>query len=280
MLTQIDVVHGDGLETQALALPIIGVSTKDSLIIRKVTGLSPSEMNLFIGEYSRDGGEYQGRRAGLRNVVMTIDINPNPALGETVSDLREMLYRIFLDPQVDSDHVQLVLHDEDGPKRSLFGYAETTESEIFDQETLFQVSLLCPDPYIRDLVETVLTNPNGTWVTVPFSYGGTAETGFEAEIFMSDPSPRLTIQNNAKTMIFDHQFYAGDVVRLNTNPGELHAEYTRDSVVYPLIGKLHAESPWLTLKSRTNAMSVYGLTPSETVAGVKTLKFRAAYWGM
>lgn len=280
MLTKIDVVYGDELEEEALALPIIGVTTKDSLIIRKVTGLTPSEVTLFIGENARVGGEYQGRRVGSRNVVLTIDLNPNPALGETVSGLRELLYRIFLDPSVDSDHVELVLHNEEGVRRNLYGYAETTESELFEEDTFFQVSLLCPDPFIYDLQETVLNNENGTWVTVPFTYPGTADTGFEAEIHISDVTNRLTLRNNKKTMVINHDFIGGDVVNVNTVEENWDLTYTRGGVTYPLVGKLDPESPWLTLSARRNAMSVYGATPEQTIAGVKTLKYRAAYWGV
>ena len=85
MLKQIDVVYGTEEDEQALSLPILGLTPKDSLLLRKVTGLNPPDVNLFIGDYSRDGGTYQGRRVESRNVVLTIDLNPNPALGDTVS---------------------------------------------------------------------------------------------------------------------------------------------------------------------------------------------------
>lgn len=280
MLTQIDVVYGNELGEQALALPILGVTPKESLLIRKVTGLNPPDADLFIGDYARDGGTYQGRRIGGRNVVMTIDLNPNPALGETISGLRDLLYKTFMDPLVDADHIELVLHSDDGRTRNLYGYTEKFETEIFDIETLAQISVICPDPYIRDLAETVLTNASGTWVSVPFTYGGTAETGFYAQINISADTPTLTIKNNSKTMVLNYAFLAGDIVYVDTNRGQRNIYMVRGGVTTPMFPYMTSTSTWLELHSQTNTMNVYGALPANLVAGVKTLKYRASYWGV
>lgn len=211
---------------------------------------------------------------------MTIELNPNPALGETISGLRELLYKTFVDPLVDADHVELVLHSSDGQVRNLYGYTEKFETEIFDIETMAQISMLCPDPYIRDLTETVLTNASGSWVTVPFTYTGTAETGFYAQIDISANTPTLSVQNNAKTMVFNYDFLAGDIVHLDTNRGQRSATVVRGGVTTPLLAYMTSTSPWLSLHSQTNTMSVYGVLPTNFVAGVKTLKYRASYWGI
>src|SRR5690606_37276924 len=98
-----------GAGEQALALPLVGLTPKDPLLVRDVTGLNPSDFELYIGRFARDGGNYQGRRVVERNIVMTIDLNPDPALGQTVSSLRQQLYKIFINPMVDSDYLRLIL---------------------------------------------------------------------------------------------------------------------------------------------------------------------------
>ena len=279
MLTQIDVVYGDELGEQALALPILGVTPKESLLIRKVTGLNPPDLDLFIGDYARDGGTYQGRRVGNRNVVLTMDLNPNPALGETISGLRNLLYKTFVDPLVDADYIQLVMHDDDGSERYLVGYTEKFETEIFDVETMAQVSVICPDPYIRDNTETVLTHPTG-WATVPFVYKGTAETGFEVQIQINAATNTLTLSNNGRTMVISHPFVQNDIVTIITRRGERDIILTRSSVSTPLIAKLSLASKWLELHSQTNEMKVYGAAPANLIAVVKSLKYTTSYWGI
>lgn len=296
MLTRV----GIEIEDQELFIPIMGVSTKDSLLIRQITGLNPPDIDLFIGEYSRDGGLYQGRRVGNRNVVMTLDLNPNPALGETIAGLREMLYKAFVDPLVDADYVKLNLYDDNNlqygysePRtRYVVGYTEKFETEIFDVETMAQISLICPDPYLRDEFQTVLTHPSG-WTTVPFKYTGTAETGFEATITITAPTDVLTLTNNSVTdndwdsnfhrgrMILTREFEIGDEVMIRTIRGERRITVTpAGGTEVSAVANLSPLSPWLELHSQANTMRVYGETPADYVASIRDLRYTQSYWGI
>lgn len=278
MLTQVDVVYENESGPQALALPILGLTPKASLILRSITGLNPPDIDLFIGDYSRDGGIYQGRSVQKRNPVMLIDLNPNPALGETVDGLRDILYKTFIDPLVDADYIQLIFHDDVKEDRYLVGYTEKLETDIFSAETLVQVSMVCPDPFIRRLTETVLTHDDG-WTTVPFEYRGTAETGFRVQINVVSDTPVVTLKNNAKTMVITHDFLADDIVYINTNRGSRDITYTRAGVTYPLIAKLSPLSRWLEIHSQNNSMKTYGTLPTDLVTVIKSLTYTEAFWG-
>lgn len=289
----------------SLALPILGVGLADSLLLREVTGLNPPAIDLFIGEYARDGGFYGGRRVGQRNVVLTVDLNPNPALGESAQGLRELLYRIFIDPAVQADSLQLLLHDDEGGVRSLYGYVDTFETELFVSETVAQISIVCPDPYIVDAVETELRSPTGTWLVVPFSYAGTAETGLEAEIYVTTDHGKLNLNNNGFVMTLTHQFLINDVVYFNTKRGErqirlaslanvnamrtanprlttkqIWEKLVEAGQTTSLLAKLAITSPWLDLHDPSNKLRVYGTTFTDSVAGIKSLTFRPTYWGV
>lgn len=290
----------------SLALPILGVNMTESLLLREATGLNPPAIDLFIGEYARDGGFYGGRRVGQRNVVLTIDLNPNPALGESTQGLRELLYKIFIDPAVQADHLQLLLHDDAGGTRSLYGYVDTFETELFTTETVAQISIVCPDPYIVDAAETEMRSPAGTtWGVVPFSYDGTAETGFEAEVYMIADHGKLNVNNNGFVMSITHGFLVNDAVYINTNRGyrqirkatvaqvdaaraanprlttfQLWEKMVADGTAVSLLSKLSLTSPWLELHDPTNKLRVYGTTFSDSVAGVKSLTFRPTFWGV
>jgi hypothetical protein len=276
LLTQIDVNSEN-----AFYVPIQGATPKDSLLVRNITGLTPPDINLFIGDYSRDGGIYQGRRVGNRNVVITMTLNPNPALGETVSGLRELLYKTFIDPLVEADFLQLNLHDEQGRVRYVVGYTEKFEGAIFDADTSLQISLICPDPYIRDSDETVLTNASG-WTTVPFVYGGTAETGFVATVSIIGTTPTITLDNNGKTMVINRAFVAGDVVTINTTPGSrsIMLAPAAGGPAVSILANLTTTSSWLLLHSQANTFKIYGTDQTTLPATVTSLRFRQAYWGV
>lgn len=275
MLTKIDVNSEN-----AFYVPILGATPKTNLLVRKITGLNPPDANLFIGEYASDGGVYQGRRVGNRNVVITMDLNPNPALGETVSGLREMLYKAFMDPMSEADYLQLNLHDDQDRIRYVVGYTEKFEAEVFDVETMAQISLICPDPYIRDIAETVLNNTPG-WTTVPFIYAGTAETGFVATIKINQATSVLTLDNNNKQMVLNRTFAVNDVVTISTTRGARSITVTPSGgPTSSILANLTVASPWLELHSQSNLMKVYGSTTVILPASVTQLRYRQAYWGV
>lgn len=303
MLTQIDVVYENESGTQALAMPLAALTPKDSLLLRSVSGLNPPDVDLFIGDYSRDGGIYQGRSVQKRNVVMLMDLNPNPALGETFDGLRDILYKTFIDPLVDADYLQIVLHDDVKEDRYLVGYTEKLETELFSQDTMVQVSMICPDPFIRSMEQTLLTHETG-WTTVPFTYTGTAETGFEVEIQVVSDTAGINLVNNGKKMTIDAALVVDDVVYVNTNRGyrqirkttltnldamkTAHEDWTtkqiwdqliEDESTTSLMAKLTAQSRWLELHSQNNSMRIYGTTEGSLPAVIKLLTYSDSFWG-
>ena len=241
MLTQIDVMSDHPFE-----LPILGITPKTSLMIHKVTGLNPPDRSLFIGDYSQDGGIYQGRRVGSRNVVMTINLNPNPALGETVSTLRQNLYKEFIDPQIEGDHLKVVLIDENDDERYFVGYCEKFETEIFEADTMCQISMICPDPYLRDNFDTILTQPTG-YVQFPFTYHGTADTGFVVRIYVTQPTNEITLHNNGRVMQLETPttatYQTDDLIIINTIRGQRSITLTKPAE-YDLATEFTTPTPY------------------------------------
>ena len=277
MLTQIDVECDN-----PFYMSVLGARPRDSLILQSVTGLGPPDKTIFVGDYSRDGGTYGGRRVITRNPVLTIKINPNFANGESVDGWRDILYRAFNDPFITGDDVTLVLHDDIKPDRMITGYCEKWDGELFEKETAVQISMICPDPYIRDVTETAVTPPEGSagWQTVPFTYSGTAEAGFEVEIEVQATTSTVTLDNNGRTMVLTYpSFLAGDVIYINTKPGERQITLTRAGVTSDVLYTLYSESPWLTLHSQSNSLQVYGAAPNSFVASITSLKYTQLWWG-
>ena len=288
MLTKVRVHSDDPID-----LPIIGATPKDSLLVRQITGIEPPDINLFVGDYSRDGGIYTGRRVGTRNIVMTIQLNPNPADGETVSQIRSRLHKSFINPQPEAEYLKLSFHLDDERVLYAVGYVEKFESDIFSQETLVQISLICPDPYFRDDIPTTLTSLSG-WTTVPFDYEGTAQVGFGATIHVNTATSRLILANNTVTdnvsdpnyprgrMILNKSFAPGDMIFINTQSGDRSIYHlpAGGGVSGSAISALDPRSQWLSLHSSSNSMKVYGATPLEQVATIRQLSFVQAYWGL
>lgn len=283
MLTQILVDSAN-----PFTLHIANATPKDSFLVRKITGLNPPDFSLFIGDFSRDGGIYQGRRVGTRNVVFTIDLNPNPALGETVSSLREVLYKAFLDPLSEADYLKIALYDDSLRVRYLVGYTEKFETDIFDSETTVQISIICPDPYLRDDVPTSIVDTlnGGPWSTLNFNYLGTAATGFEVALTLTSNTEILTLENNSKKMVIDMTeqvgtMYSGQKVFFTTTRGYRDIRIKTGLLPsIPIVASLTYDSPWIELTATANVMKVYGATSADIVGVINTLTYSPAYWGV
>ncbi len=281
-------------------LELANARPDDSIIVNRIEGLDPPDIDLFVGDYARDGGFYSGRRVGKRNPVLYLSLNPNFALGETVSGLRELLYRAFIDPNVAGDDVRVELQDDERATRYFTGYTEKIESSIFDKETDVTISMLCPNPYLLSVDESTF-NVGGT--TIPFLYSGTAETGLEIKVLVTSATNIVTLVLNSvwvMTLNLPTGFEPGDLIYVNTRKGERKIQLTRggtigsDGVISggvtpDIYYTLTADSKWLELHklpinsgnpTGQSTLVVYGADSSSAVANIKQIKFRAAWWGV
>lgn len=284
MLTRIDVVADE-----TITLPVIGASTAWSYLLKKVTGLNPPDIDLFVGEYARDGGLYSGRRVSKRAVGLLVDPNPQLSRGETAASLRARLYRAFIDPNIRGDQVELHIFEDDGsPTKVLRGYTEKFEHDLFEKDTVTNVSLLCPDPYIRSLEETVY--PDANWSENTFEYTGSAETGFTINLKVITATNRITMgvddtRDPGNYIQVDLTGFGGflpnDIVSFNTNYGHRNVTLTRGSNTSSIFSSVTSQSKWPQLHSRLVTIRIGANTPNDlVVASGYDFAYVASYWGI
>lgn len=249
------------------------------LILESISGLTPQPVTNYTGDFSRDGGYYQGRRVGQRFPVFNFRLNPNYAEDIAVSDIREMLYRQFYEPQEDSDGVTTVLKDDRRPDRYLTCYADKWDGEIFSKETKGQISTVCVDAYILSVDQVHNVNPGVGWGAVPIAYEGSADTGFEIKLTVIANTPTVKLSNNnAQVMTLEAgtPFLAGDIITISTLDGN---RYIRVNGV-DRMAIFKAGSKWVQLKSQMNLLRSYGSTPGDGLAVINEYKYRAAWRGV
>lgn len=277
MLTRVDVQSEN-----PFYLNIRDARPSDSIIVEKIDGLDPPAINLHMGDYARDGGFYGGRRVPPRDVNFTLRLNPNPKFGESVSGLRRLLYKAFLDPFAQADNTRIVLKDDELPDRFVSGYTEKFESDIFSDEPIVEIVMLCPNPYIIDVDATVVS---ASGPTVPFVYAGSAEAGMEITAVLTAASPYLTFDLNGERVRLSYAFEAGDRVYLNTIPGSRQVRINRviggvDTPIDALYTLDWSASKWIYLHSVQNTLRVYGNTANASIASIETITFQATHWGI
>lgn len=260
-----------------MTFEIAAADPDEIIILQSISGLSPADVTLFTGEYARNGGYYQGRRVGERFPIFNLKLNPDYTNDIEVSDIREMLYRQFLEPQADSDGVQVLLKDDRKPDRYFIGYTEKFPSDIFDQKPRAQISMKCTDPMLRSALETTDSNPTG-WVSVPVAYDGSADTGIEVTMKVAVAATQMTLENNGMEMklVKSTDFAVDDVIYINTKQGE--RQITLNGV--DVMGLLTADSKWITLNQSGNTLQAYGTVPSDGTAVVTDYTYRSEWWGV
>jgi len=256
----------------------------DSVIVDKIEGLDPPAVDLFMGDYARDGGYYSGRRVSRRNVVFYLTFNPDYSAGETVTGLRDILYRAFMDPNTSptNDALKIVLKDDEVRDRYLTGYVEKFENDIFNPETSVQISMICPNPFLIDDEATIGT---GNGPTLPFVYNGSAESGIQIRARVTTSTNQLNFQlNNDTPATLNYAFQAGDEVTINSKRGERGIFLNRGGNWSSLLYTMTSASPWPELHRRENTVSVFGTpttqAPKPVVANVFEYSFRGHYWGI
>lgn len=255
----------------------IGAADPDEiLLLTSISGLSAADVTLFMGDYSRSGGYYQGRRVGQRNPVFNFKINPDYKNNIDASDARDILYRQFLEPMSESDGVQVLLKDDRRPDRYFIGYTDKLPSDIFVQRPSAQVSMICVDPFIKSAVET--EGADAGWITVPLAYDGSADTGIELTIKITSTTTRVQVENNGLFMALYNAagFLANDIIYINTKPGARAIQHNGVDVM----AMLQDGSKWLSLAQVSNDLSIYGDTPADGKAVITNYKYRSEWWGV
>lgn len=275
MLTRVDVQSENPFYLQ-----IRDARPTDSIIVEKIEGLDPPDIDLFVGDYARDGGFYSGRRVPPRHPVLTLSLNPNYKENESASGLRKLLYRAFVDPFDGIDSVSLILHDDEIADRYITGNTEKFECDIFSDDPVATISMTCPNPYLLDVA---LTSIPAVGPQLSFPYLGSAETGFELYVTILINTSVLKINLNGRIMVITFDFQAGDVFYINTNRGSRKLTMTRViSSVPTTIDILYAltTTTWVDIHAESNVMKVYGALTTNLIAKMTQLNFRGMHWGI
>lgn len=274
MLTQVILETSD-----PMTFNIDAVDPDEILILKSISGLTPGDVDLFTGEYARNGGYYQGRRVGKRNPVFNFKLNENYVDDISVSDIRELLYRQFYEPQSDVDGLQVRLVDDKKPDRFFIGYAEKWDGDIFSRDTSASISTICVQPLLQSVEQTELIPPNADvsgWLTVPVHYDGSADCGFQVDLRVISPTSVVTVENNGQTMVIEGSFIPDDVIGINTVEGSRRIRLNGVDIM----AGLTSDSEWLTLKSSSNLLRVYGSAPGDGRVVNFSTTYISTWWGV
>lgn len=261
----------------------------DPIQIRGIEGLGPVVATINTSKVGMiDGEVYRDSAVGVRNIVITVGLNPNYA-NQSIEALRQILNLQFMP----KSSVRLVFTSTHLPQVEISGYVETFEPNIFAKDPEYQISVLCPQPHFVATTDTVIsdTTENSNVNMLNVNYQGTVSTGFLLRVWRPGASAYTGGLRLINLTTTEEVFYMATTeisntatLYLNTVPGNKYARVQYASAVTPaknLLGGISALSKWPKIRVGSNRIKVSGAGPTApSITGTFDITYRARYGGL
>lgn len=254
MFTKVEVRNSQGsLLTLQLGDSPSGIN------IQEIAGLDPVKAVLVATSFAnQDGAVYQASRRDARNITFKLGLEPNPAT-DTSRSLRQLVYSFFR-PKSEINLKFFVDDTDDATEDGylIIGRVESCNSPMFAQTPVIDISVMCFDPDFYDPIPVTVVGLTTADVTAThFPYIGTTESGItltlnvnrtlaEFVLYYTDPALAIWTMDVVASLI------AGDVVTINTIPGNKFASLLRAGVTTSILYAVSPQSTWPELAPGDN----------------------------
>lgn len=271
---------------------VCDLTQNENYIVYKIDGLAPPKVNVNkSANTTMDGDTVNSTRMESRNIVFYIK------LLKDIETSRIELYRYF-PPKKEIT----VYFSNDTRDVQISGVIESIECDMFTQNEVAQISIVCPKPYFRsaDELTTLFCEVSPLFEFpfaiekegIPFSeltpnvrkeivYTGDAETGIVMELFaasgtVENPVIYDVLERTHIKLNFTMQ--QSDTIIINTNVGSKSIQLLRNGKKSNAMGYMTPESKWLGLK---NGENVYTYTCDKGASNLQiTFKTNVLYSGV
>ena len=235
--------------------------------ITGIEGLPPPTASINTAVNANfDGSTYRSSRLNERNIVISLAIEGNVEVN-----------RIELYKYIKTKKKCVVYYKNNSRDVSITGYVESMEVGIFDTKEMVQISIICPQPYFRDVIKTMLDmSATSAMFEFPFAiesdgieFGtlavgeesivqnlGDVETGavivFHATGIASNPV--IYNLDTAEFFKVNIDMSAGDLLVISTIKGEKTVTAILSGIEWNYINSMVQGSSWIQFESGANTM--------------------------
>lgn len=231
-----------------------------------IEGLDPPKANIYTNPVANmDGEKFKSSKMEMRNLVLTVKVNGN------AEQNRITLYSYF------GTGKWCKIFYKNG-SRDIFieGYCETIECPLFTINQQMQISIICPDPYLKS-VETISTDISKVLnnFTFPFAIeeagvifstyennritpiinSGELTTGLTMRLIATDDNvsnPVIYNVDTAKFILIETVLNKGNELLIDTNKGQKSVIKIVDGNEINVINSISGSSTWLQLEPGIN----------------------------
>ncbi len=235
--------------------------------IVNIEGLNPPNATINTSTIvGMDGSTFMSSKLENRNIVITIKIT-----GDTESN-RIQLYQFFR-----TKHWCKIYYNNSHRDVYAEGYVESMENNLFQQSQTIQISIVCPDPYLK-AVQEIVNDISNRLVTI--DNDGETDIGLEIRLEALDTVVYPVIYNAITGEFFRVRIHMekGYVIHINTNPGKKSITVTINGNTSSYIHGVDPDSTWLSVRVGENEFTY------DAHSGVESLsvefKHRVQYEGI
>jgi hypothetical protein len=228
VLTEVDVTN---VRSDTLQLPLL--SAAGGFAVRDIQGLDPVNAAVTTSSMAQlDGAQYQNARRDMRNITMKLGLTPN-FVDTTVDSLRQTLYDYFMP----KSNIGLTFWKDGSVYAVCSGMVEDFQNTMFSADPEVDISIICFDPdfYAPSVTNTSFTTVSTTDTTT-FNYPGSSDAGLiftlnvNRALLSSFTVFNTTPDNVLTSFEMTGAFVSGDVITINSIPGQKSATLTRAGI--------------------------------------------------
>lgn len=237
--------------------------------ILSIDGLTPPAASIHtITSANSHGSIYKAAKIEPRNIVIQIKPRGN------IEENRLRLYEYF----VPSDWCKIYFRN--GSRNiAIEGYVENIEGNLFENNQIMQISILCPEPFFKDVDKTIIDiSKEHSSFEFPFALSedgsefsifeedrftcvvnyGEADTGMIIEIEHNGSANNNvicpTIRNyiTGERLSVNAYFSGGEKIIINTNIGKKSVTKVSNGIETNIMNQFDLKSTWLQLKKGAN----------------------------
>lgn len=271
---------------------IVDLNDGERYEVLSVSGLTPPSASLFTSKSpNRKGLKHNGSTLNERVVVIQVKLLGN------VEESRNALY-MWTEPEQYAK-----IYYQNGTKNVYCeGYVEACDADMFSDNEVMNVEILCGDPYLKDIQEMIveITNNVKQFVFpfaidsagVPFStlkdnnitsvVNAGAETGMQFAIRCTEPITSIVIfdaDNTARQFKIEYSFPIDWQIIINTEGSPKTCKAIKpDGTVVNILRYVKGNPTWFTLKKGNNR---FGYIANDGAAAVEmSIGFTNKYMGV
>lgn len=233
--------------------------------ITNISGLNPPSASISTSVVSTlDGERLSNARMNMRNMVLTLKIQRN------VEENRILLYRFFKVKQYCK-----IYYKNDSRNVYIEGYVEAFEDDFFTKMQTVQISILCPEPYFKNMEEVYFNisqvlsmfefpfsiesdgipfSEYDTTLVATIKNNGDVESGIEITISASGEitNPKIYNADTRKMFGLNVIMIKGDVIVISTVKGRKTVELIRGGVRTNIINLVMKNPEWFQMEPGEN----------------------------